>query len=1681
MPVRFASLAQLLQRDPIMMRSSMTVTTGVSRSLLQSAFLICVLLMLLLTGIRPAAAAGAIQQDSGADGLVSVEAENYDANVSQGGHSWTASYPSGYSGTSALQATPNNGTNNNSGYVSTSPRLDYVINFVKTGVHYVWIRGVGLTGDDDSLHVGLDGAATSTAERISNFATSVSWTDTTMSAALATINVTTAGTHTLNLWMREDGTQVDKVVLTTSSTYLPTNDGPAGRPSPRSGGTPDTSAPTVPQNVAASAISATQVNVSWSASTDLGGGVVAGYMVYRGGTLITPTAVSGTSYSDNSVAANTAYTYQVLAVDNAVPANQSGLSTPPASVTTPAGGGTGAIQQDSGADGLVSVEAENYDANVSQGGHSWTASYPSGYSGTSALQATPNNGTNNNSGYVSTSPRLDYVINFVKTGVHYVWIRGVGLTGDDDSLHVGLDGAATSTAERISNFATSVSWTDTTMSAALATINVTTAGTHTLNLWMREDGTQVDKIVLTTSSTYLPTNDGPAGPAPSPRSGGTPDTSAPTVPQNVAASAISATQVNVSWSASTDLGGGVVAGYMVYRGGTLITPTAVSGTSYSDNSVAANTAYTYQVLAVDNAVPANQSGLSTPPASVTTPAGGGTGAIQQDSGADGLVSVEAENYDANVSQGGHSWTASYPSGYSGTSALQATPNNGTNNNSGYVSTSPRLDYVINFVKTGVHYVWIRGVGLTGDDDSLHVGLDGAATSTAERISNFATSVSWTDTTMSAALATINVTTAGTHTLNLWMREDGTQVDKIVLTTSSTYLPTNDGPAGPAPSPRSSGTSPAAVPVANPLGGTYTGPVSVSLSTTTTGGSIYYTTNGSTPTASSTLYSGTPLNFAATTTLKAITIASGFTNSAVTTQVYTVQAATPAAAPVANPPGGSYIGSVSVSLSTATTGGSIYYTTNGSTPTASSTLYNGTPLNFAATTTLKAITIASGFTDSAVTTQNYSVSPGGGGGASFQQSSGANGLVEIEAEDYDANVSQGGHSWTPVYPLGFSGTAALEATPNNGATNSTGFVSTSPRLDYNVNFVRTGVHYVWIRGMGSTSSDDSLHVGLDGAAVASATHITNFDTGLSWSNALSGGAVATINVPSTGAHTLNLWMREDGMVVDKIVLTSNGAYTPLGAGTTLFSDDFNDGDAAGWTVVDNCIHATSAWAVVGNEYTQTGKCNGVTPEGAVVGSYARSNVPLPGNVDIQLRLRGQDPALDGVAGNDSSNWKYGAIGVLFGYQGDNNYYRFEMNALKGYRKLWRRQGGAFTELNTSPQSYTGGQWVTLRIVHQNGVLLVYMDGQQVLATQDGTYTNTRLALFCSGNSSCSFDDVVVKAAPATPLAGLNLPDGGVPTHASSEYFVDGDGTLDVAGFATQATGVGGIRFVVDEGSGGAQTQTDTTPPYTAQFSGLATGDHTVSAHLLDGSLAPLPAAEASVTLPQVGSQGVHLYGSGDSITLGWTDNLSSDDVSLDGRNTGGGYPPVLNNYLSSYNSGKPVTVWNDGNSGETTVEGAAHIAAVLARTPAVQAYLFGYGTNDSGGSMLLDSGLGLGPGDAGYPGSYKYYVQQYINAVTGAGKRVYLAKIPPYLSDAGRDATIQTYNQVIDELVTKLQTDHPTDYVNYVPPDFHTYFTAHPGELGSDGIHPTGTGYASMGRLWCNALNEQMGLTCIGGP
>src|SRR5256712_2107637 len=92
---------------------------------------------------------------------------------------------------------------------------------------------------------------------------------------------------------------------------------------------PDTTPPSVPTGLTAAAVSSSQINLSWTASTDNVG--VSGYRVYRGGTQIATT--STTSFTNTGLSPSTTYTYTVAAFDAA--GNLSAQSSP-ASATTPA-------------------------------------------------------------------------------------------------------------------------------------------------------------------------------------------------------------------------------------------------------------------------------------------------------------------------------------------------------------------------------------------------------------------------------------------------------------------------------------------------------------------------------------------------------------------------------------------------------------------------------------------------------------------------------------------------------------------------------------------------------------------------------------------------------------------------------------------------------------------------------------------------------------------------------------------------------------------------------------------------------------------------------------------------------------------------------------------------------------------------------------------------------------------------------------------------------------------------------------------------------------------------------------------------------------------------------------------------------------------------------------------------
>jgi hypothetical protein len=159
-----------------------------------------------------------------------------------------------------------------------------------------------------------------------------------------------------------------------------------------------------------------------------------------------------------------------------------------------------------------------------------------------------------------------------------------------------------------------------------------------------------------------------------------------------------------------------------------------------------------------------------------------------------------------------------------------------------------------------------------------------------------------------------------------------------------------------------------VPSFNPWGATFASPPVVSMSTTTPGAQLRYTLDGATPTEASPLYTG-PITMSTTTTMKAIGYRSGWSASTVTSSVYTLNYGT-LATPVMSPTPGTYTSEAAVTL-TATTGATIRYTTNGTTPTATSTIYAG-PIAFSATTTLKAKAFRTDYADSAAASGTYTV-------------------------------------------------------------------------------------------------------------------------------------------------------------------------------------------------------------------------------------------------------------------------------------------------------------------------------------------------------------------------------------------------------------------------------------------------------------------------------------------------------------------------------------------------------------------------------------------------------------------------------------------------------------------------------------------------------------------------------------
>ncbi|AXC12919.1 hypothetical protein ACPOL_3636 [Acidisarcina polymorpha] len=165
---------------------------------------------------------------------------------------------------------------------------------------------------------------------------------------------------------------------------------------------------------------------------------------------------------------------------------------------------------------------------------------------------------------------------------------------------------------------------------------------------------------------------------------------------------------------------------------------------------------------------------------------------------------------------------------------------------------------------------------------------------------------------------------------------------------------------------------AAAPIFNPPGGTFNGSEMVSLTSATPNAQIYYTTDGSTPSTESHLYTG-PINVNSDETITAIANANHYLQSAAVSATYTDSTVT--GNPIFSLTAGTYSGTQYLNLVDTTANATIFYTVDGSTPTTSSQHYTaGFPLIISVTETVRAMAISPHLPPSQVVSTTYTINP-----------------------------------------------------------------------------------------------------------------------------------------------------------------------------------------------------------------------------------------------------------------------------------------------------------------------------------------------------------------------------------------------------------------------------------------------------------------------------------------------------------------------------------------------------------------------------------------------------------------------------------------------------------------------------------------------------------------------------------
>ena len=390
----------------------------------------------------------------------------------------------------------------------------------------------------------------------------------------------------------------------------------------------DTTPPSAPGTLTATASGSAQVNLSWGAATDNVG--VSGYRIERcqgsgcsNFTQIAAPTGTGTTYSDTGLSASTSYTYRVRASDAAgnlgAYTNTANATTQAAADTTPPSA-PGTLTATASGSAQVNLSWGAATDNVGVSGYRIERCQGSGCSNFTQIAAPTGTGTTYSDTGLSASTSYTYRVRA--------------------SDAAGNLGAYTNTAN-----ATTQAAADTTPPSAPGTLTATASGSAQVNLsWgaatdnVGVSGYRIERcqgsgcsnftqiaaptgtgttysdtgLSASTSYTYRVRASDAAGNlgaytnTANATTQAAADTTPPSAPGTLTATASGSAQVNLSWGAAADNVG--VSGYRIERcqgsgcsNFTQIAAPTGTGTTYSDTGLSASTSYTYRVRASDAA------------------------------------------------------------------------------------------------------------------------------------------------------------------------------------------------------------------------------------------------------------------------------------------------------------------------------------------------------------------------------------------------------------------------------------------------------------------------------------------------------------------------------------------------------------------------------------------------------------------------------------------------------------------------------------------------------------------------------------------------------------------------------------------------------------------------------------------------------------------------------------------------------------------------------------------------------------------------------------------------------------------------------------------------------------------------------------------------------------------------